>query len=53
MLESKNSEYKWKQLSLEEKHNMRIEARSEGSVADAEEEPKIRYDTRDEGRHEH
>ena len=27
MLEPKNSEYKWKQLSEEEKYNMRIEAR--------------------------
>ena len=38
MLESKNSEYKWKQLSVEEKHNMRIEARSEG--------PEIQYEGR-------
>ena len=46
MLESKNSEYKWKQLSVEEKNNMRTEARSEGSAADAEEEPKIEYEGR-------
>ena len=45
MLESKNSEYKWKQLSLEEKYNMRAEARSEGST-DAEQEPEIRYEGR-------
>ena len=46
MLELKNSEYNWKQLSVDEKHNMRIEARSEGSAADAEEEPEIQYEGR-------